>query len=142
MSDSTLVKIIVGSVEPVFTSIGTKEYLRLYIRCSDPPGQGQNPFLIAIVTPHVLESPKTEVGIRFDGGRPRYERWTVNKGGTTVQTFNADKRKNFLSDLQKYKKLVFQWQRHNAEFPTEASFDISKLSSFLKRGEADGCDFS
>jgi len=141
MTDLPQVNIALDSIEQIYTSIGTKEYVSMGIICGNPDPTSPDQFFLVVKTPTVIGGETSKVGLRFDGGTPRYESWYVIKRGTGVQPF-PDVRSNFISDLKKHKKLVFQWTAYNHGQPSTTVFDLTKLHPLLKRGEADGCDFS
>ena len=141
MTDVPQVNIALDSIEQSYTSIGTKEYVSMGMICGNPDQTSSDQVFLVIATPTVIGGETSRVGLRFDGGTPRYESWYVVKSGAGVQ-LPSDVRSNFISDLKKHKKLVFQWQAYRKGQPSTTVFDLTKLHPLLKRGEADGCDFS
>ena len=105
------------SIEPSYTSIGTKEYVTMVIICGNLDQASSDQVSLGISTPTVIGGETSKVGLRFEGGTPRYKSWYVIKAGTGGQAYPSDVKSNFISDLKKHKKLVFQGRVTTTDSP-------------------------
>ena len=128
MTDRMEVNIDLLSETTTANSIGVEEQARIGIRCKD------NELKIYVETP-TYNADNTTVEMRWNGGTPTSERWSMSNSGTFFINRNPQQ---FIYRIMQSETLVFQWRPYSTA-ARAVKFDISKIRKKIPQGRIDGC---
>ena len=133
MTDETIHRVVFKSSTTTPNSIGMQEEAIIRIKCKIKEGRITE--RIAYISTPTYNSDNIRVGLRWDGGTPRNERWAESTSGTALFAPNAS---SFVSDLAFSDSLVFQWSPYSTT-ARAVKFELDKLHNDLEKLSEVGC---
>ena len=133
MTDETIHRVFIKSSTTTPNSIGIQEEAKISIKCKIKDGIITE--RIAYVATPTYNSDNITVGLRWDGGTPKSERWNESTSGTALFAPNAS---TFISDLALFDSLVFQWRPYSTT-ARAVKFELDKFHNDLEKLSDVGC---